>query len=335
MKVLVTGGTGFTGKALVRRMLDEGHQVVAMDHKEGHKTAEIRDWGAELVIGSVTDVDVVKRCMQGIEVVHHVAAAFRELTAPDSHYHAVNVGGTQNLLEAARAVGVRKFVYCGTCGVHGNVDNPPGDENSPIQPHDYYQQTKYEAEPIVLDYGNKGLETTILRPNAIFGPGDVGRFYLIFKQLSKGWFPMFGSGKVLYHPLYIDNFMDAFVLAMEPGKGAGQAYLIADEEYLTIEDLVRRAAAVMGQEFKFRYFPVWPVVAAGHVVEALCKPFGIEPPLHPRRVDWYRQDRGFRIDKARRDLGYQPKVGLDEGLRRAAEWYRSEGMLPARARGEP
>jgi hypothetical protein len=80
MKVLVTGGTGFTGKALVRRMLDEGHQVVAMDYKEGHKTAEIRDWGAELVIGSVTDVDVVRRCMQGVEVVHHVAAAFRELT---------------------------------------------------------------------------------------------------------------------------------------------------------------------------------------------------------------------------------------------------------------
>jgi nucleoside-diphosphate-sugar epimerase len=138
---------------------------------------------------------------------------------------------------------------------------------------------------------------------------------------------MFGSGKVLYHPLYIDNFMDAFVLAMEPGRGAGQAYLIADQEYLTIEHLVRRAAAAMGQEFRFRYFPVWPVVAAGHVVETLCKPFGIEPPLHPRRVDWYRQDRAFKIDKARRDLGYVPRVGLDEGLRRACQWYREQGML--------
>lgn len=327
MKVLVTGGTGFTGKALVRRMLDEGHQVVALDCKEGHKSAEIRDWGAELIIGSITDVAVVKRSMQGVDVVHHVAAAFRELNAPDSHYRAVNFEGTGHLLQAALEAGVRKFVYCSTCGVHGNIDNPPGDENSPIRPHDYYQQTKYEAEPVVLDYGQKGLESTILRPNAIFGPGDLGRFYLIFKQLSRGWFPMFGSGKVLYHPLYVDNFMDAFVLAMAPGKGVGQAYLIADEEYVTIEDLVRRAAAAMGVEARFRHFPVWPIVAAGHVVETLCKPFGIDPPIHPRRVDWYRQTRAFRIDKARSELGYRPRIGLDEGLRRACAWYRQEGML--------
>jgi 2-alkyl-3-oxoalkanoate reductase len=335
MKVLVTGGTGFTGKALVRRMLDEGHQVVALDNKEGHKTAEIRDWGAEVVIGTVTDMDTVRRCVAGVEVVHHVAAAFRDLHEPEGYYYEVNVGGTRNLLQASLDTGVRKFVYCSTCGVHGNVDDPPGDENSPIRPHDYYQKSKYEAEPIVLEFNQRGLESTILRPNAIFGPGDPGRFYMIFKQLSKGWFPMFGGGQVLYHPLYIDNFLDAFVLAMRPGAGAGQAYLIADEEYTTIEDLVRRAARAMGQDFEFRRFPVWPVVAAGYVVEALCKPFKVEPPLHPRRVDWYRQDRAFRIDKARRDLGYQPKVGLDEGLRRACEWYRSEGMLPARARGEP
>jgi nucleoside-diphosphate-sugar epimerase len=327
VKVLVTGGTGFTGKALVRRMLQEGHEVIALDHQEGYKSHELRDWGAELVIGSVTDREVVRRCTRGVAVVHHVAAAFRELNLPPSHYHFVNVEGTRIVLEAALAEGVRKFIYCGTCGVHGNVDNPPGDENSPIQPHDYYQQTKYEAESVVLEYAQKGLESTIFRPNAIFGPGDVGRFYLIFKQLSRGWFPMFGSGKVLYHPLYIDNFMDAFVLAMEPGKGAGQAYLIADDKYLTIEELVRAAASAMGVGVRFLRFPIWPIVAAGRVVEVLCKPFGIEPPLHPRRVDWYRQTRAFRIDKARRDFGYQPRIAIDEGLRRSCQWYREQGML--------
>ena len=101
MKVLVTGGTGFTGKALVRRLLDEGHQVVAMDYKEGLKTEELRSWGAEVVIGSVTDKDLVDRCTQGVEVVHHLAAAFRELNVPNSYYHEVNVGGTRNALEAA------------------------------------------------------------------------------------------------------------------------------------------------------------------------------------------------------------------------------------------
>jgi 2-alkyl-3-oxoalkanoate reductase len=329
MKVLVTGGTGFTGKALVRRMLDEGHEVVALDYQEGHKTSDLRAWGAEVVIGTITDPDVVRRCMTGVSVVHHVAAAFRELSVPRSYYRDVNVGGTTNLLAAALDAGVHKFVYCSTCGVHGHVEHPPADEEAPIRPADYYQQTKYDAEPIVLGYNARGLNTTILRPAAIFGPGDPGRFYMIFRQLSRGWFPVFGSGQVLYHPLYIDNLLDAFVLAMPDGAGVGQAYLIADEHYVTLEDLVRRAAAAMGQQFRFRRFPLWPVLAAGYVVEGVCRPLGIEPPLHPRRVDWYRQTRAFSIDKAKRELGYLPSVGLDEGLRRACEWYRMEGMLPS------
>ena len=327
MKVLVTGGTGFTGKALVRRMLDEGHEVVALDYKEGYKSAEIRDWGAELVLGTITDPATVDRCMRGVQIVHHVAAAFRELNVPRSHYHDVNVEGTRLLLQAALEQGVRKLVYCSTCGVHGNVDHPPGGEDAPIQPADYYQETKYEAEPIVLDYVAKGLKSTILRPAAIFGPGDTGRYQMIFKQLKRGWFPMFGSGQVLYHSLYIDNFLDAFVLSMDEDRGVGQAYLIADDHYVTIKDLVRRSAQAMGTEVRFVHLPVWPIVAAGYVVEVACKPFGIEPPVHPRRVDWYRQTRAFKIDKAKRDLGYVPNVDLDEGLRRAAAWYQREGLL--------
>jgi nucleoside-diphosphate-sugar epimerase len=110
MKILVTGGTGFTGKALVKRLLEQGHQVVALDYQEGLKTEELRAWGAEVVIGSVTDKDVVRRCVQGVEVVHHLAAAFRELDVPNSYYREVNVEGTRNVLEAAGAAGDRKSV---------------------------------------------------------------------------------------------------------------------------------------------------------------------------------------------------------------------------------
>lgn len=327
MKILVTGGTGFTGKALVRRLLDEGHKVVALDYKEGLKTQELRQWGAEVVIGSVTDKAVVRQCMKGVEVVHHLAAAFRELNVPNSYYWDVNVQGTLNALEAAKAEGVRKFIYCSTCGVHGNIDSPPGGEDAPIQPADYYQRTKYEAEPHVLEYHRNGLAAAILRPAAIYGPGDPERFFLIFKRVASGKFPMFGTGRTLYHPLYVDNLVDAFLLAMQPGKGDGQAYLIADEEYVQIEDLVRRVAKALGVDVRIPHYPVWPVVAVGHVCEKVCKPFRVTPPIFPRRVDWYRQNRAFKIDKARRDLGYAPKIGLDEGLKRTAEWYRMEGLL--------
>jgi nucleoside-diphosphate-sugar epimerase len=327
MRILVTGGTGFTGKALVQRLLALGHEVVALDSKEGLKTQELRDGGAEVVLGSVTDKDLVRRAMRGVEVVHHLAAAFREMNVPDTFYQEVNVGGTRNVLEAALAEGVRKVIYCSTCGVHGNVDHPPAGEDAPIQPADYYQRTKWEAEPVVRDFNQRGLETVILRPAAIYGPGDPERFFLIFKRVAKGTFPMFGDGKTWYHPLYIDNLIDAFLLAMENGRGNGEAYLIADEQYLEIEDLVRRVARALEVDVKIPHLPVWPVVAAGHVCEKVCKPFGITPPLFPRRVDWYRQNRAFKIEKARRDLGYAPKVDIDEGLRRTAEWYRREGYL--------
>lgn len=327
MKVLVTGGTGFTGKALVTRLLKEGHEVVSLDYKEGLGTDELRKSGAEVVIGSVADKAVVEKCMQGVDVVQHLAAAFRELDVPNSYYDEINVGGTRNVLEAAEKQNVRKFIYCSTCGVHGNVENPPANEDAPINAADYYQQTKYAAEPVVKEFADKGMKTVIIRPSAIYGPGDPERFFMIFRRVNNGLFPMFGSGKTFYHPLYVDNLVDAHMLAMEPGKGDGGTYLIADEEYVTIENLVQRVAKALGVEVKIPHYPIWPLIIAGHVFEKLYKPFRVTPPIFPRRVDWYRQNRAFDISRAKKELGYDPKVDLDEGLRRTAEWYKSEGFL--------
>jgi nucleoside-diphosphate-sugar epimerase len=230
-------------------------------------------------------------------------------------------------LEAAFDQKVRKFIYCSTCGVHGNIDHPPGGEDAPVKPADYYQRTKYEAEPIVNQYFKKGMKTVILRPAAIYGPGDPERFLMIFKRVAKGTFPMFGDGKTLYHPLYIDNLIDALTLAMVDGKGEGQAYLIADEEFVKIEDLIEKVAEALNVKVEIPHYPLIPLVIAGHVCEKICTPLRITPPIFPRRVDWYRQNRAFKIERAKRDLGYQPKVGLDEGLRRTAEWYKREGYL--------
>jgi 2-alkyl-3-oxoalkanoate reductase len=327
MKVLVTGGTGFTGTALVRRLIEAGHAVVALDNKAGLASDALQTMGAQVHIGSVTDPTAVAACMEGVEVVFHLAAAFRELNVPESLYDEVNVQGTRNVLEAAHRAGVRKFVYCSTCGVHGNVENPPADEDAPIAPADYYQRTKYLAEPIVLEYQAKGMPTVILRPAAIYGPGDPERFLMIFRRVTRGSFPMFGTGRTTYHPLYVENLVDAFMLAMAPGRGDGRAYLIADERYYSIEDIVRAVGRALDIPVKIHHFPVMPLVVAGHIVEAVCRPFGIAPPIFPRRVDWYRQNRAFDITRAKRELGYVPKVGLDEGLRRTAAWYLDQGYI--------
>jgi nucleoside-diphosphate-sugar epimerase len=329
MRILVTGGTGFTGTALVRRLLHEGHQVVALDYKEGLQCDTLRAMGAEVVIGSVTDRAAVERSMRGVEYVFHLAAAFRELNVPHSFYDDVNIGGTRVVLEEAIRAGAWKFVYCSTCGVHGNVDRPPADEDAPIQPADYYQRTKYEAEPLVKQLGAGKLETVILRPAAIYGPGDPERFYMIFKRVARGTFPMFGSGRTLYHPLYVENLVDAFLLCLARGVGDGREYLVADEQYYPIEEIVRAVARALGVDVRIPHYPVLPVVIAGHIVEKACKPFGITPPIFPRRVDWYRQNRAFDISRAKRELGYVPRVGLDEGLRLTGRWYREMGYLPS------
>ncbi|MEX1256068.1 MAG: NAD-dependent epimerase/dehydratase family protein [Gemmatimonadota bacterium] len=329
MKVCVTGGTGFTGAALVRRLLADGHEVTVLDKQPGLMDAELRAAGARVVYGTVADRDMVRDCVRGAEVVHHLAAAFREVGVPDALYREVNVFGTQVVVEEAIAAGARKLVYCSTQGVHGHIESPPGDENSPIAPADFYQKTKYEGELEVRRLAVGGIEFTILRPTAIYGPGDPGRFVMIYKRAAKGFFPMFGSGTTYYHPVYIDNLVDAFVLAMAPGAGAGKAYIIADAEYFPIDELVKRVGHSIGVAVRVPRFPILPLIVLGHLCEKICKPFGIEPPIFPRRVDWFRQVRAFRIDRARRDLGYEPRVGIDEGLRETGKWYRTHGYIPA------
>jgi nucleoside-diphosphate-sugar epimerase len=327
MKILITGGTGFTGSALVLRLLSQGHSVRSLDNQRGIFFENIEGAGGDIVLGSITDPDIVEKSMEGIEFVFHLAAAFRELDVPDKHYYDVNVNGTRNVLEAAKNHDVEKFIYCSTQGVHGHIENPPGDENSPIAPADYYQKTKYEGELVVHDYIREGMNATILRPTAIYGPGDTGRFLMIYKYAKKGYFPMFGNGNTFYHPVYIDNLVDAFLSVMEPERGRAETYIIADEDYLSIMDLVQKVGQAMDVDLKIYNLPIMPLMIAGHICEKACKPFGITPPIFPRRVDWYRQIRAFKIDKAKKELGYYPAIGIDEGLRRTAKWYVKEGYL--------
>jgi nucleoside-diphosphate-sugar epimerase len=327
MHVLVTGGTGFTGSALVLDLLRRGHMVRSLDYQSGIRHAELLKAGAEIVTGTITDPDVVQGCMHGIDFVFHLAAAFRESNLPDKHYHDVNVTGTRNVLEGARKNNVIKVVYCSTEGVHGHIDNPPADENSPIAPADTYQETKYAGELVAREYIEDGVNVTILRPTSIYGPGDPGRFLMIYKWVERGVFPMFGSGTTFYHPVYIDNLVQAFLLTMDPERGKGETYLIGDEEYCTIKELVRKVAEAMNTEVTFLSLPLRPLIIAGHICEMACKPFGVLPPLFPRRVNWYRQVRAFRIDKAVRELGYRPSVDTGEGLRRTGEWYQKGKYL--------
>jgi nucleoside-diphosphate-sugar epimerase len=328
MKVLVTGGTGFTGSHLVKRLLAKGQRVVVVDNQKGRFYDELASLGAEITIGSVTDRALMDKVVEGCDVVHHLAAAFRKINLPKQVYWEVNVNGTRYLLEAATRRGVKKFVYCSTQGVHGHIAHPPGNEDSPITPADYYQYSKYEGEKVVREFGEQGLNATVLRPTAMYGPGDPERWLMLFKQVAGGRFLMFGDGRTYYHPLYIDNLIDAFELAAEREEARGQTYLIGDEHYYSLNEIVRQIARVLDIKLSVIHLPFWPLWAAAVACEAVCTPLRVSPPLFRRRVDWFRQVRAFSIDKARREIGYQPKVDLPTGLAWTAQWYRENGYLP-------
>lgn len=327
MKILVTGGTGFTGSHLTRQLLQKGHRVRVIDIQRGLFFDELQRLGAEIFIGSITDRELVDRAIHGCQVVHHVAAMFRKVNLPKKAYWDVNVQGTRSLLEAALKHGIERFVYCSTCGVHGDVKLGTADEDAPVVPEDYYQYTKYEGERMVREFLGKGLKIVTLRPTAIYGPGDPERFFMLFRMVASGRFLMFGNGNIHYHPVYIDNLVEAFQLAAASDRGDGEAYLIGDEKYYTLNDLVSAIAEVLGVKLRVWRFPFWPLWVAAVACEMAYKPLRTEPPLFRRRVDWFRQNRAFSIERAKRELGYQPKVGLKEGLAKTADWYRSRGYL--------
>ena len=327
MKLLVTGGTGFTGSALVEYLIDRGHSVTVLDNQKGLFYEHLLKKGANIILGSVTDREAVKKSLEEVQGVFHLAAAFRQIDAPNKTYWDINVEGTRIVCEECIDKSLKKFVYCSTQGVHGDIKNPPGDEDSPVVPVDYYQYSKFEGEKVVKEFALKGLKSVIIRPTAIYGPGDPERFLYLFRFAKKGKFYMFGNGKAFYHPVYIDNLSDGFYAAFNSDKIRGEAYIIADEEYFTIKELVSKIGESMHVSIRFIRLPFFPLYILACLLEFIYKPFKKTPPLFRRRVDWFRQKRAFKIDKAKNELNYVPGIGIEEGLRRTAVWYKDNNYL--------
>ena len=325
--ILVTGATGFTGGHLARRLAAEGHAVRALV-RDLQKARPLTDHGIELVQGDLTDPASLAQAMVGIERVYHIAATFRQENITDEMMFAINRDGVKHLLDAAIAAGtVKRFVHCSTIGVHGDIKNPPADETTPYGPGDFYQESKTAGEQIATEYMENGrLPITIFRPGGIYGPGDR-RFLKLFKGIKKNRFVMIGSGEVLYQLVYIDDLVDGIILCGTVEAAVGNIYILTGEPVLTLNQLTQQIAEIVNGRIPPINIPVGPVYAASWLCEIVCKPLGIEPPLYRRRVDFFRKDRAFRIDKARRELGFEPKTAVRDGLTQTARWYEAEGLM--------
>ncbi len=326
MADLVTGATGFTGGHLARMLVARGHHVRALV-RDRSKASDLAAAGIELVEGDLRDRAALDRAVSGIERVYHIAAMYRQAGLPADTYRAVNALAARDMIEAAARAGVTRVMHCSTVGVHGDVEHPPANEDAPLKPGDVYQETKLEGENLARDAGHRlGIEVTIARPTGIYGPGDR-RLLKMFKGVARGRFPILGSGNIYYHLTFIDDLCEGFRLCAEAPGGAGRTYILAGGEVTTLNELVGLVADVAGVRPPSLRLPVWPFWVAGAACEAVCAPLGIEPPLYRRRVDFYTKSRAFDISRARAEIGYDPQVGLREGIRRTLDWYRHRGWL--------
>jgi nucleoside-diphosphate-sugar epimerase len=327
--VFVTGASGFTGSYLCKHLVERGDRVRALVRSTS-KLDLLKNVGVELVYGDLVNGatrEALATKLKGVEVIYHVAAAYRTEGVPRKYFWEMNVEGTHKLLDAAVLANVNRFVHCSTVGVQGEIKNPPATEETPFSPGDVYQQSKMEGELLARRFFQEHhFPGTVIRPVGIYGPGDT-RFLKLFKFIYNGKFRMLGSGRVLYHLTYVEDLVHGIVLAGEKTEAVGEVFTIGGKEYLPLSELVARIAKILNVAVPRGRLPVWPVWLAGLLCEMACHPFGIEPPIYRRRVDFFIKDRAFDISKARRLLGYEPQVDLDTGLRRTAEWYLAQGLL--------
>ena len=325
-QVLITGGTGFTGGHLCERLAMEGFAVRALV-RDANRCAALRRYGIEVAVGDLRHPRSLESAMEGIDVVYHIAALFRPENVSRKEMWETNAQGTRNMLDAAIKAGVQRFVHCSTVGVHGDVKNPPANEETPYAPGDYYQESKTEGERVALKYmAEARLPIAVFRPGGIYGPGDL-RFLKLIKAIKTRRFVMLGSGEVIYQMICVDDLIDGILLCGTKEEAIDNIYILTGEAPVTLNQLVQVIAEVLDVRPPRLRLPVTPVYLAGFMCELFCKPFGINPPLYRRRVDFFRKTRCFDISKAKRELGFQPKMDLKTGMRLTVDWYRENGYL--------
>lgn len=326
-KVLVTGATGFTGAYLVKELVRLGCQVHAIA-RPSSRLGDLEGLPVTWHRGNVYDPAVVEKAMQGVNYVFHLAAAYRDASVGDEVYSLVHVKSTQLLAEAAlKQPDFKRFVHVSTVGVLGHIETPPANEESPYNPGDIYQSTKVDGEIWIKNFArDRRLPLTVMRPAAIYGPGDR-RLLKIFKLAKLPVTPLLGFGRGLYHLIHVQDLVSYLIAASQSEKALGQIYICGNPVTYSIPDMTRVIKEELGLPYRILRIPAWPFFLLGYLVEAICKPFGIEPPIYPRRVAFFTKDRSFQTDKIRRDLGDLYHFSSEQGIRDLTRWYVSQGWL--------
>lgn len=333
-RLLITGATGFIGSRLALYARDQGIQVLATGRTEldveAERAKELRSAGITLDDGSLQEPSLMQRLVTGCDAVIHLAAAQHESQMSESYFQAVNVDITRSLLQASRHAGVRRFVYGSTMGVYGDGGAAPDrvlDEGSPTRPDNPYTRSKLHAETLVRAHADH-MQTCVIRIGETYGPGDR-RLLKLFRAIGRGRFYMIGTGENRRQCIHVNDLARGLLLASRHPDAIGETFVFAGGEVLTTNQMVQHIATALDRTLPRIKLPVFPFIAAAGILERTLPPLHIQPPLHQRRLDFFRRSFVFSTDKARRQLDFQPEIDFRTGVQDTVCWYRSHGLLAA------
>ncbi len=327
MRIAITGATGFLGKSLAEDLAKKGHELYLHARSE-EKSNAIKSLASKLVVCDICDEQAIKELVDGADVVIHTVSNFRSASGPPESYTEINLNGTINTFDRSRETGVKRFVHISTIGVLGDIKECPASETTEFNPGDDYQRTKLEAEKYCrkqAENDEPGMELVVIRPCSLYGPGDM-RMLKMFRMLKKGTFFAVGKCDANFHAVYIDDLIAGIELAIDD-KSNNEVFILGGEKYLSLKEYITIAAHAVGAKYPWIKIPFGPMYALSAIVEFVCVPFGIEPPIFRRRVKFYRNNRAFDITKAKQKLGYSPGISLEEGMKRTVAWYEANGYL--------
>ncbi len=334
MRALVTGGGGFLGRAILTRLIEQGHEVVSLSRGD---YPELRELGARTIRADLTDVHMVIEAATGCEVVFHVAAK-AGVWGRQKDFYDSNVTGTASVLAACRAHGIGRLVYTSTPSViHAGGDVEGVDNTVPYPEHFEapYPATKAIAERAVLGANGPELATVALRPHLIWGPGDTNLGPRIVARSRAGRLRLVRAPGKRVDACYVDNAVDAHLLAAErlapDAPCAGKAYFVTNDEPLPAADIINGILQAAGEPPCERYLGAGVAYAAGWLMELAWTllPLADEPPMTRFLAKQLATSHWYDIGDTRRDLGYQPRVSIAEGMERLAAWYAASTARPA------
>ena len=327
MKVLITGATGLLGGHLIKELQQRGEDIRALVLPV-ENADKLEKQGVEVMRGDITDASTLEPAVQNVELIFHLAGMMG-VWRPISDYRLVNVTGSENLYKAAQKAGVRRYVHTSSHTVYGLGYGRFLTENDALRPDpDPYSITKAEGDRLMRRLMlNSEVETVILRPGTFFGPGDRLHFGRMAQKMKDGKGVIIGRGNNALPFCYVTDVVQGFLLAAYHENAPGNAYNITNDRPLTQLEMFNAIADAVHGKRPTRHLPYLPIYYGSIVAEkVVARATRTKPIVTQLGAMMFGSDNKHSVEKARRELGYEPKVDLRTGITLAAEWFNAGGM---------